>query len=197
MLPFSEACERNKDPILNVLQRIFSDRKAVLEIGSGTGQHAVHFSEQLSYLIWQPSDFGEYLPGLGARIDQYDLENLLAPIELDVRAEPFPTQKYDAVFSANSLHIMSAHAVESFFELVGAVLQDDGVLAVYGPFNYGGQYSSASNRQFDRWLENQNPESAIRDFEFVDALARKQGLVLLEDNKMPANNQCLVWQKQR
>ncbi len=195
MLPFSEPCERNKDAILDILKRVFDDRTSVLEIGSGTGQHACYFAQNLPYLNWQPTDFGDYLPGLEARLNLSDLPNLPTAIELDVRTGDVPQGGFDAVFSANTLHIMSADAVECVFSLVGKVLETGGLLAVYGPFNYNGVYSSESNQRFDVWLKSQNPESAIRDFEWVDSLAKEAGFEFLEDNVMPANNQLLVWRK--
>ena len=195
MLPISEACERNKDPILNVLKRVFEDRSSALEIGSGTGQHACYFTENLPHLNWQPTDFGDYLPGLEARLNVVHIPNLHPAIELDVRTGGLPQGDFDAVFSANTLHIMSAEAVECFFGLGGRVLKKGGLLAIYGPFNYNGAYSSESNERFDGWLKSQNPESAIRDFEWVDSLAKDQDFKCQEDNAMPANNQLLVWRK--
>jgi len=195
MLPFSESCERNKDPILSALKRVFEDRTSVLEIGSGTGQHACYFAESLSHLSWQPTDFGEYLPGLEARLNLAGLSNLRQAFELDVRTSEALQSDFDAVFSANSLHIMSAQAVECFFALVGKLLGVGGLLAVYGPFNYGGAYSSESNAHFDGWLKSQNPESAIRNFEWVDSLAKKAGFECVEDQTMPANNRLVIWCK--
>ena len=195
MLPISEACERNKGPILELLKLVFADRQSVLEIGSGTGQHALHFALNLPHLIWQPSDFGNYLPGLQARLQTSALPNLRAAMELDVRSGNDLGGEYDAVFSANTLHIMSADAVEQFFEVVGSVLGKGGKLVVYGPFNYKGNYSSPSNQQFDMHLKSQNPESAIRDFEVVNSLAGAEGFKLIEDNAMPANNRCILWEK--
>lgn len=195
MLPFSEACERNKGPILELLKPVFADRQSVLEIGSGTGQHALYFAQQLPHLNWQPSDFGNYLPGLQARLQISPLPNLREALELDVRSSKKPSSEYDAVFSANTLHIMSADAVERFLELVGNLLLEGGKLVVYGPFNYKGNYSSPSNRQFDMHLKTQNPESGIRDFEWVNSLAEAEGFKLIRDIAMPANNQCVVWEK--
>mgnify|MGYP005619677819 FL=1 len=196
MLPISEACERNKGPILEVLKQAFADRQSVLEIGSGTGQHALHFAQNLPHLVWQPSDFGNYLPGLRARLQTSPLPNLRGALELDVRSSKKPSSEYDAVFSANTLHIMSADAVEQFFELVGSVLGEGGKLVVYGPFNHKGEYSSPSNQQFDMHLKSQNPESAIRDFEWVNSLAEAERFKLIEDISMPANNRCVVWEKE-
>ena len=193
MLPFSEACERNKDPILRVLGEVFDDRKRVIEIGAGTGQHAVHFARHLPRLIWQPTDRGEYLEGLAARIAAEGPPNLLAPLELDVLGQPWPAVTADAVFSANTLHIMSWRAVEAMFAGLPRVLAANGVLAIYGPFKYGGQFTTASNAAFDAMLRERDPESGVRDFEAVNALAAAAGLELQADHAMPANNQLVVW----
>ena len=194
--PFSSACERNRDPILAVLHQHFAACRRVLEIGSGTGQHAVHFAAAMPWLTWQCSDVADNLPGIRSWLDEAGLANTPAPIELEVARGPWPAVGFDAVFSANTLHIMAWAQVEAFFAGVGRVLRaPGGVLAVYGPFNYGGGYSSDSNRDFDGWLKARDPRSGIRDFEAVDALARGIGLRLLDDVAMPANNRCLVWRR--
>ncbi len=195
MLPFSEACERNKGPILDVLRAAFADRRRVLEIGAGTGQHAVHFARHLSGLVWQPTDRAEYLPGLVARIAEEGSANLLPPLELDVRHTDWPDVRADAIYSANTLHIMGWPEVEEFFDGVGRVLPTGGILAVYGPFRYGGKFTTESNAAFDRSLRERDPASGIREFEAVDRLARAQGLELEADHAMPANNQLLVWRR--
>jgi SAM-dependent methyltransferase len=192
--PFSPSCERNREPILAVLREHFADRTRVLEIGSGTGQHAVHFAASMPWLQWQCSDVAEHLPGICAWLDDPALPNAPPPIELDVRGA-WPQQDFDAVFSANSLHIMGWDAVQAFFVGVGRVLATDGTLAVYGPFNYGGDYTSDSNREFDGWLKARDAASGIRDIEAVDALAQAIGLRLVADVAMPANNRCVVWRR--
>ena len=195
MLSYSEACERNKEPVLVVLRQLLTERQKLLEIGSGTGQHACYFAPLFPNLIWQPSDFGEYLPGLRARIRQCTLKNLAEPVELDVRHRPWPVTAADVIFSANTLHIMSWAAVESFFQGLETVLQRGGLVIIYGPFNYDGAYTSGSNARFDLWLKDRDPLSGIRDFEVVDALAQNAGLELEADLEMPANNRCLVWRR--
>jgi SAM-dependent methyltransferase len=203
----SEACERNKGPILEILVGALAHSRNVLEIGSGTGQHATHFAAHLPHLVWQPSDTGAYLTGLRERIATERLArqppagahegtpNLRAPLELDVRDLPWPTQPVDAVFTANTLHIMSWDAVRDLFRGVAAVLSRPAVLCIYGPFRYGGRYTSASNAEFDRYLRARDPESGIRDFEEVNTLSCEQGLSLLADHPMPANNQLMIWHK--
>ena len=192
-LPFSEACERNKGPILEVLRAAFAPCRAVLEIGAGTGQHAVHFASHLTHLAWQPTDRAEYLAGLAARVAAEGPGNLRAPFEFDV-ARPVPLPgTFDAIFSANTLHIMSWPEVEAFFAFAGRALGPGGTLAVYGPFRYRGRFTTESNEHFDRALRERDPASGIRDFEAVDALAAAQGFVLTADYAMPANNQLIVW----
>ena len=193
--PYSESCEQNREPILAVLKQAFADRGRVLEIGSGTGQHAVYFGADLPHLRWQTSDVLAHHPGIRAWLAEAALPNVLPPLELDVSQQHWPSSRYDAVFSANTLHIMGWPEVIRFFEGVGAVLAPAGVLVVYGPFNYNGQFTSSSNARFDAWLKARDPASGVRDFEAVDALARAQGLVLQHDLAMPANNRSLVWQR--
>ncbi len=195
MLSFSEACERNKGPILGVLAGALAASRTVLEIGSGTGQHAVHFATHLPHLVWQPTEVAAALAPLAARIRLEGPPNLKPPLELDVLNPPWPSSPVDAVFSANTLHIMAWQAVEEFFRGVGAVLQSPGVLCVYGPFRYRGRYTSDSNAQFDRYLQGRDPHSAIRDREALERLAHSQGLQLVADHPMPANNQTLVWRR--
>lgn len=195
--PYSESCEQNRAPILEVLREAFADRRHVLEIGSGTGQHAVYFGAELPHLRWQTADVRARHPGINAWLAEARLPNVLPPLELDANATGWQAGRYDAVFSANTLHIMSAAEVEKCFAGIGQVLEPGGVLAVYGPFNYQGQFTSDSNARFDQWLKSHDPASGIRDFETVDALARQQGLVLLHDHAMPANNRTLVWTKTR
>ena len=194
-MPFSHSCENNKDFILEVLREAFADRRQVLEIASGTGQHACHFAGAMHWLQWQPTELAQNLPVLEPRCRAYEGANLLPPAALDVRAEPWSIVVPDALFSANSLHIMAFSAVEQLFAALAGAAASDTLLAVYGPFNYGGQYTSASNARFDQWLAQQHPDSAIRDFEAVDALARGAGFSIQADHEMPANNRLLLWRK--
>jgi SAM-dependent methyltransferase len=191
----SEACERNKDPILRVLANVLVRSRVVLEIGSGTGQHAVHFATHLPHLTWQPSDRADYLPGLRGRIAHDGPSNLRPAIEVDVHNLPWPVGPVDAIFTANTLHIMEWAAVEDLFRGTSSVLSAAGVFCIYGPFRYAGRYTSASNAEFDKYLRARDPRSGIRNFEDVNILAVEQGLHLLEDHAMPANNQLLVWRK--
>lgn len=193
--PYSESCEQNRDPILAILRVVFADRTHVLEIGSGTGQHAVYFGASLPHLRWQTADVAQHHTGINAWLQEAALPNVVAPLALDVNDRSWHNGRYDAVFSANTLHIMSAPEVEKFFVGVGKVLAPGGVLAVYGPFNYGGRFTSDSNARFDQWLKSRDPASGVRDFERVDQLANQQRLTLVQDYAMPANNRMLVWIK--
>lgn len=190
--PFAPACERNREPILEVLRTQFANRRSVLEVGSGTGQHAVHFAAALPWLTWQCTDLPSQLPGIRQWLDEAGLRNTPPPLPLDV-AGLWPVGPYDAVFSANILHIVEWSRVEAFFAGVGRVLTSGGVLVVYGPFNEGGAYTSPSNRDFDAWLKARDSRSGIRDIEAVQALAKQAGLRAIDDLAMPANNRCLVW----
>lgn len=195
MKPLSEACERNRGPILDVLRRAFADCRSVLEIGSGTGQHAVHFAAALPHLVWQTSDLPDNHAGILAWIAEVGTASVLPPLALDVATHAWPDARYDAVFSANTLHIISWPAVERMFEGIGRVLGEGATLCIYGPFNYRGDFTSASNARFDAMLRARDPASGIRDVEAVDALARGLGLTLVEDVAMPANNRTLVWRR--
>jgi cyclopropane fatty-acyl-phospholipid synthase-like methyltransferase len=177
-----------------VLREHFADRAQVLEIGSGTGQHAVYFVAALPHLIWQTSDRAEHHAGIRLWLDEMRLPNVLPPLALDVN-DPWPLLSADAVFSANTLHIMSWPEVQTLFVRLPQILSANAKLVIYGPFNYGGQFTSESNAQFEQTLKSWGAHMGIRDFEAVDALARSIGLRLLKDHAMPANNRCLVWQR--
>jgi hypothetical protein len=192
--PYSPASERNREPILTLLRQWFADRRHVLEIGSGTGQHAAHFAAAMPHLIWQSSDRAENLPGIRLWLDEAELPNAPAPLELDVMGA-WPCWRYDAVFSANTLHIMAWHEVERFFAALSAVTTDDACVAIYGPFNIDGQFTSESNAAFDRDLKLRAAHMGIRDTSDVDVLAASVGFELAEDVAMPANNRLRLWRR--
>jgi Protein of unknown function (DUF938) len=194
--PYAPACDRNRDPILAVLRAHFADRRRVLEIGSGTGQHAVHFASALPHLTWQTSDRAANLPGIRMWLDEAHLTNTPPPIELEANGR-WPAQTYDAVFSANTLHIMSWNDVVRVFAALPAITSNDAILAIYGPFNYGGRFTSDSNAAFDARLKAEDPRQGIRDFESVDALAQAASFTLIDDRAMPANNRTLVFRRER
>jgi cyclopropane fatty-acyl-phospholipid synthase-like methyltransferase len=193
--PFSQACENNKQPILDILLRVFSDRKQVLEIGSGTGQHAVHFAPQLPQLIWQTADLEHSHEGINAWIDDNPAENLRSPLPLDADHLPWLFDPVDAAFTANTCHIMAWSSVVNMFAGLDSAMEPNATLAIYGPFNYNGKFTSESNARFDQWLKQKAHHQGIRDFEAINKLAGKIGLSLIEDNEMPANNRLLVWQR--
>jgi cyclopropane fatty-acyl-phospholipid synthase-like methyltransferase len=195
MKPFSESCEQNKLPILEVLRHYLASARQVLEIGSGTGQHAVYFAARFPHLTWIASDVPVHHPGIEAWLAEADLENVSGPLVLDVNQPDWPLLACDAVFSANTVHIMNWSSVQNMFAGIGRVLQTEGIFCLYGPFNYQGRYTSDSNARFDTWLKARDPASGIRDFEALVALAEQAGLMLLADHAMPANNHLLVWRK--
>ncbi len=195
MKPFSEACENNQAPILAILREAFSAVHSVLEIGSGTGQHAVYFARHLPHLNWQTSDLAANHSGIHAWLDEASLPNTRPPIALDVNANPWPVEAVDGIFTANTLHIISWPEVEQLFRGAGQALLPGGVMCVYGPFNYGGKFTAPSNARFDEWLKARDPASGVRDFEAVCALALRHGLTLVADHAMPVNNRTLVFHK--
>jgi len=196
MKPYAESCEQNRAPIQAILEDVFADRRQVLEIASGTGQHAVYFAQAMPHLTWQTSELPENHAGIQAWLDEAQLPNVLPPLAIDVTSASWPLRTaFDAVFNANTVHIVAWPAVESMFAGIGQALAQGGILYLYGPFNYGGNFTSESNARFDVWLKNRDPRSGVRDFEAIDRLAAAQGLTLLRDVAMPANNRSLVWQK--
>lgn len=193
MKPYAESCEQNRDPILAVIQPLFAGSSQLLEIGSGTGQHAVYFAAEMQHLTWYTSDRIDNHAGINMWLEEAALPNTRPPLALDVSRDPWPQQQFDAVFSANSVHIMHWPEVEAMFAGVGQVLTQDGILALYGPFNYHGAYTSESNARFDQWLRQRDPGSGVRDFQELHRLAQQAGMEFLQDYAMPANNRMLCW----
>lgn len=197
-LPFSQACANNQAPILAVLESALAGRHQILEIGSGTGQHSVYLAPRLPHLVWQTSELPEHHASIAAWHAAHPAPNLRAPLTLDLRRSAWPQTadgSFDAVFTSNTCHIVAWPLVERMFALVGQHLPVGGVFAIYGPFNYGGQFTSDSNRAFDAWLRARDAASGIRDLEAVQALGLQHGLELVQDHAMPANNRTLVFQK--
>jgi len=193
--PFAPSCERNKAPILQVLMPLYADVKRVLEVGSGTGQHALHFAAALPHLVWQCSDVPEHLQGIRSWLDEAALPNLPPPLALDVN-QGLPPGPWDAVFTANTLHIMGWSEVQRLFEGLATRLSNGGLFTAYGPFNLGGRFTSEGNARFDAELRQADPRRGLRDLEAVDALARAAGLQRLADVPMPAHNRCVSWRRQ-
>lgn len=193
--PFAPACERNAEPILARLRAVLPQRCSLLEIGSGTGQHAVHFMRAEPGWQWQCSEQLEQLPGLQLWLDELPDGRTPAPWSLDVCQPRWPSGSFDAVFSANTLHIMPWPAVEALFRRLPEVLRPGGELLIYGPFNVDGRYSSPSNAEFDALLKSRSPSQGIRDIADVNALAKSQGIEMIDNFEMPANNRLIHWQR--
>lgn len=193
-LPYSQACENNKQPILTVLKRWLTLPATVFEVGAGTGQHSVYFAKELPHLQWLCGDLPQNLPGIKAWQQAYPQTNLAPPIAFDMRKPAWPVA-LDAVYSSNTAHILPWALTRTMIAEAAAQLPAGGLLLLYGPFNYAGRFTSDSNEGFDAWLRASNPEQGIRDFEQINAVAQSNGLTLQEDSPMPANNRLLVWRK--
>ena len=191
----SPSCERNQDAILAVLKEVLPESGTVLEVGSGTGQHAAYFVAHLPHLAWQPSDLSPNFPSIRAWCAEAGLPNLREPLELDLLTPTWPVTSAQAIVCINTIHIVSWKAVENLFAGAGRALAPGGVLYVYGAYRYATRPLEPSNEEFDRWLKARDPVSGIRDFEAVNALAAKNGLTLAEDRPMPANNRSIWWTK--
>ena len=195
--PYSVACDNNRQPILEIIEVLFADCREVLEIGSGTGQHAVYFAAKLPHLIWRSSDLQENHAGIKLWLNEAKLPNTPPPLILDVTRAHWPELNVDAVFCANTIHIIGWDSVKAMMAGVGKLLPDNGMLVLYGPFNYNNAYTSDSNARFDIWLKQRDPESGIRNFEDVEQLANAANLYIQHDYAMPANNRLLCWMKQQ
>lgn len=195
MKQFAPACERNKDAILAVLRDVLPANGTVLEIGSGSGQHAAYFAQYLPQLVWQPSDRAENLASIAAWAAEINAPNLRAPVVLDLFAPQWPLTQTDAIVCINTIHIVAWRGVENLFATAGRVLTPGGVLYVYGAYRYADEPLAPSNIEFDRWLKARDPASGIRDFAAVNALAIAAGLKLAGDVPMAANNRSIWWRK--
>lgn len=193
--PFSQACENNKDPILTELKRLFANVERVLEVGSGTGQHAAYFAPKLRHLFWQPTDVAQNLEGIELWVAEANAKNLGVSQVLNMERPNWRNFRFDALYSANTAHIMPWPLVQTMIAGAGAELPSGGLFVLYGPFNYNGKYTSASNERFDAHLRSVAPHQGIRHFEKIEECAQDSGLRLQEDIAMPANNRLLVWQK--
>ncbi len=191
--PYSESCDQNKDVIHEVIRPYLMPGIELLEIGSGTGQHGVYFAGLHPDIQWQPSDRADYLSGIESWISFVSLPNINKPILLDV-SDDWPKKQYDLIFTANSLHIMSEHEADNCICGAAACLKPCGHFIAYGAFNYNGEFTCDSNRQFERWLKHNNPASGIKHFEVINDIAEQSGLKFIHDIAMPANNRILIWQ---
>lgn len=192
---YAEACDRNREPILAILKPLLHQCRAVLEVGCGTGQHAIYFAQNMPHLLWYTSDRAVNHPDIQAWLSEAELPNTRGPLTLDVLQPQWPQLEVGALFSANTSHIMAWQEVQHFFAGAGRLLSSGGLFVLYGPFKYGKQHTSASNASFDQRLKQRDPLSGIRDFEALDLIANEAGMVLREDYEMPANNRLLCWQK--
>lgn len=192
---FSPACDRNKDPILAILKPLLKDKSLIFEIGTGTGQHAIFFSKALSHLQWQTSDLIENHRNIKMWLEGAKLPNVLPPVIFDAGIDKIPTHYYDAVFTANTFHIMTWPQVCCCIEKVGQCLKAKGLFIIYGPFNFNGQYTSLSNEHFEKQLITQNPNMGIRNFEDIAQQCLGSQMLFIEKYPMPANNFILVFQK--
>ncbi len=192
---FSSACERNSEPILTILKQELAACGSVIEIGSGTGQHAVFFGAHLPHLIWQTSDLPPHHPGIRAWLAEAQLSNVRPPLTLDMENPEWPDGKFDALFTANTCHIMAWAQVENMFSGAADVLNTGAKMCIYGPFNYNGRFTSEGNARFDEALRAQTQQMGIRDSEAMQLLAAESGFVPHADHAMPSNNRLLVWRR--
>ena len=195
MQSFSEAAEKNKNHILLVLQEWLPTHARVLEIGSGSGQHALHMAAEMKSITWQPTERSEGMHDLTKNLSDYGFPNILKPLMLDLSSERWPNVDTNCVYSANVMHIVKENLGENLIRGVGDNLIEGGLLILYGPYKYGGDFTTQSNAEFDAWLKARDPNSGIRDFEWVAGLADQQGLLFKGDLAMPANNQLLIFQR--
>ena len=195
MQRFSEAAEKNKTHILLVLQEWLPPHARILEIGTGSGQHALHMAAEMKSITWQPTERSEGLPDLARNLSDYGFPNILKPLILDLSSERWPNVDTNCVYSANVMHIVKENLGENLIRGVGKKLAEGGLLILYGPYKYGGDFTTQSNAEFDAWLKERDPNSGIRDFEWVADLANQHGLSLQADLSMPANNQMLIFQR--
>lgn len=195
MKQFAPACDRNKDPILDVLQDHFKTPGTVLEVGAGTGQHAVWFAAALPHLIWQPADLVDSHDSINGWRDEAELDNLLPPQELDLSDYDWSNRRYDYVVCINTIHIVSWRNVKALFDGISVCLKPNGRCFLYGPYRYSNRPLEPSNQKFDLWLKDRNPNSGVRDFDEIEKLATHSNLALVADITMPANNRALVWKK--
>lgn len=195
--PHSPSCERNQQFILDVLKTIIKPSDSnLLEIGTGTAQHAVFMAPKFSHLNWQTSDLKINHAGINWMIDDSKIANIKRPLEYQANQTEFPQVNADIVYTANTLHIMSWRSVEVLIAQLGAHLKTGANIVIYGPFNYDGKFTSESNAKFELWLKQQNSQSGIRDFESIVSSFEKYNIRLISDIEMPANNRILHFMKE-
>ena len=194
--PYSPACERNSGPILEVMkQYITRNDQRLLEIGSGTGQHAVYLAPEFPFLEWHPTDVSANLNGMKLWFKEAGIKNIQMPVRVEIGKDDFPKLKFDIIFTANTFHIMHWKECKTLMKQMGHRLREGSRVMIYGPFKYGGEFTSPSNEEFDKSLKERDPLSGIRSFEDVNNSMAKNGFELLNDFDMPANNQMLVYSR--
>ena len=192
------AADRNKEPILSVLQNTLPTRGLVVEVASGTGQHVIHFAKNLGELTWLPSDPDiQFRKSIETRIRNSGLENVKTPLSLDVLGNPWPVSEADAVICINMIHVAPWKAAQALIHGVEHILSEEGVLFMYGPYRRSGKHTAPSNEAFDLRLKDQNPDWGIRDLEDIEKLGERVGLFLETVVEMPANNLSLAFKLKR
>ena len=195
MEQFSLAADKNKSFIAEALHDWLPVGASVLEIGSGSGQHAIHFASTLAHVSWQPTEYPDRMEVLASNLARYAPSNVRPPFGLDLAQEEWPSRSVDCVFSANVIHIVSEYLGERLIVGGARATGADGLFMLYGPFKYCGEFTTDSNRDFDQLLRDRDEKSGVRSFEWVEHIAKREGLTLVEDRAMPANNQCLIFRK--
>ena len=194
-IPFSAASERNKFTILQVLKKYLSSARSVLEIGSGTGQHCIYFARELPHLLWHPSDLTENISTIQLRSEEYPSENLLPPLVIEIGKDEIPSGGFDAIFTANTMHILSNELCLKLFQESASALDKNGLLIIYGPFHYNGRATGEGNAIFDRNLKRMGQDMGIKDIDQIIHWASENNFVLLDDHDMPVDNRTLVFSK--
>ena len=194
MQGYSQAAENNKAPIADILGRHLPPNGTVLEIGSGAGQHALHMSNTFPGITWLPSEREAVIPILRANLALYGSNNIQLPLSLDLADFSWSGDPVDVVYAANVMHIVSESLGERLVQLAAEALKPSGLLMLYGPYKYDGQFTTESNATFDQWLKDRDPASGLRDFGALIATAQCTGLTLTQDYAMPANNQMLIFE---
>lgn len=193
--PFAPSAERNRQPIREVLKEVLTGSGLLLEIGSGTGQHAAYLAKDFPFYEWQPTDLSEKLDDINTWVKESGADNILPALALDLSNPEWPVDKADAIVCINTIHIVAWLFVENLFHGAGRVLKPGGVMFVYGPYEYSDRPLEPTNVEFNEWLKMRDANSGIRKFEDVNALARENGLNLVDDIAMPANNRAIWWCK--
>ncbi len=193
--PTSQPCLRNQDPIYQKLKLHFKSPGSVLELACGTAQHAVYFSQRMPYLTWQPSDMADAIKSSNIWINEAALNNLKPALELDITKEHWPAGEYNYIYCANLIHFVSAQSVEKIFTGINSHLKQDGIAAIYGPFNNQG-FTSEGNKNLDAWLKSDvNPAAGIKELEEIKVMAERHNLRLDKNESMPANNHLLIFKR--